>query len=139
MVDVVLPAQVGSAGEPRRRTSLKQTMQRKSRVAFLMALRLLLLISLLALYPALYSLYLATLNKSMQRFIGIGKFTSLFKRETFWMVVRQSCIFALTAVFFKALIGFDVLRRRQQLAPLIIYAFLMDYYIAGLTAGATKG
>ena len=24
-------------------------------------------------------------------------------------------------------------------APLIIYAFLMDYYLAGLTAGATKG
>jgi multiple sugar transport system permease protein len=23
--------------------------------------------------------------------------------------------------------------------PLIIYAFLMDYYLAGLTAGATKG
>ena len=23
--------------------------------------------------------------------------------------------------------------------PLILYAFLMDYYIAGLTAGATKG
>src|SRR5207237_9975279 len=23
--------------------------------------------------------------------------------------------------------------------PLLIYAFLMDYYIAGLTAGATKG
>jgi multiple sugar transport system permease protein len=23
--------------------------------------------------------------------------------------------------------------------PLIVYAFLMDYYIAGLTAGATKG
>jgi multiple sugar transport system permease protein len=108
MVDVVLPAQVGSAGEPRRRTSLKRTMQRKSTVAFLMALPLLLLISLLVLYPALYSLYLATLNKSMQRFIGFGNFTFLFKRETFWMVVRQSCIFALTAVFFKALIGFVV-------------------------------
>ena len=25
------------------------------------------------------------------------------------------------------------------LPPLLIYAFLMDYYIAGLTAGATKG
>jgi multiple sugar transport system permease protein len=24
-------------------------------------------------------------------------------------------------------------------APLVIYAFLMDYYIAGLAAGATKG
>ena len=23
--------------------------------------------------------------------------------------------------------------------PVLIYAFLMDYYIAGLTAGATKG
>jgi multiple sugar transport system permease protein len=23
--------------------------------------------------------------------------------------------------------------------PVIIYAFLMDYYISGLTAGATKG
>ena len=25
------------------------------------------------------------------------------------------------------------------LPPVVIYAFLMDYYIAGLTAGATKG
>ena len=25
------------------------------------------------------------------------------------------------------------------LPPVIVYAFLMDYYIAGLTAGATKG
>lgn len=24
-------------------------------------------------------------------------------------------------------------------SPLVIYAFPMDYYIAGLTAGATKG
>ncbi len=24
-------------------------------------------------------------------------------------------------------------------APPVIYAFLMDYYISGLTAGATKG
>jgi multiple sugar transport system permease protein len=38
----------------------------------------------------------------------LSNFTFLFKRETFWMVVRQSCLFALTAVFFKALIGFVV-------------------------------
>jgi multiple sugar transport system permease protein len=25
------------------------------------------------------------------------------------------------------------------LPPVVVYAFLMDYYIAGLTAGATKG
>ena len=25
------------------------------------------------------------------------------------------------------------------LPPLVVYAFLMDYYVSGLTAGATKG
>jgi multiple sugar transport system permease protein len=44
----------------------------------------------------------------MQRFVGLGNFAFLFKRETFWLVVKQSCIFAVSAVFFKALIGFIV-------------------------------
>jgi len=44
----------------------------------------------------------------MQRFVGLGNFEFLFKRETFWLVVKQSCIFAITAVIFKALIGFIV-------------------------------
>jgi multiple sugar transport system permease protein len=59
-------------------------------------------------YPAFYSLHLATLNKSMQRFVGFGNFEFLFKRDAFWLVVKQSCIFAISAVFFKALIGFVV-------------------------------
>src|SRR5215475_3388006 len=92
----------------RRRMGLRRTMQRKSTVAFLMALPLILLISLFVLYPALYSLHLATLNKSMERFVGLNNFFFLFKRETFWMVVQQSCIFAITAVIFKAIIGFIV-------------------------------
>jgi len=46
-------------------------------------LPLILLIAILVIYPALYSLHLATLNKSMQRFVGIGNFEFLFKRETF--------------------------------------------------------
>ena len=73
-----------------------------------MALPLIVIIAGLVLYPALYSIYLATLNKSMERFVGLGNFEFLFKRETFWMVVRQSVVFALSAVFFKALIGFCV-------------------------------
>jgi ABC-type polysaccharide transport system permease subunit len=73
-----------------------------------MTLPLILLIAVLVIYPAFYSLHLATLNKSMQRFVGLGNFEFLFKRETFWLVVKQSCIFALSAVFFKALIGFIV-------------------------------
>src|SRR5215213_1722580 len=109
MVDVTFqPNGVVQARPGRKRSSLRTAMKRKSTAAFLMTLPLILLISLLVIYPAFYSLHLATLNKSMQRFIGLGNFQFLFKRETFWLVVEQSCIFAITAVVFKALIGFIV-------------------------------
>jgi multiple sugar transport system permease protein len=91
-----------------KKSNVAKFFQRKSTIAFFMAAPLILLIVLLVLYPALYSIHLAMLNKTMERFVGFGNFTFLFKRETFWMVVQQSCIFALTAVFFKALIGFIV-------------------------------
>src|SRR5215475_10086868 len=107
MVDAVLsaPREVAASGS---RGGLRRAMQRKSTVAFFMALPLILLIALLVLYPALYAIHLATLNKSMERFVGFGNFLFLFKRETFWKVVQQSRIFAITAVVFKALIGFIV-------------------------------
>jgi multiple sugar transport system permease protein len=92
----------------RRGGTLRRFAQRRSTIAFLMALPLIVLIVALVIYPALYSMHLATLNKSMQRFVGLGNFEFLFKRATFWMVVKQSVIFAVSAVFFKALIGFFV-------------------------------
>ena len=109
MVDVAVERN-SAAAKPkvRKRTSLRTALKRKSTAAFLMTLPLILLISLLVIYPAFYSLHLATLNKSMQRFVGLGNFQFLFTRETFWLVVQQSCIFAITAVIFKALIGFVV-------------------------------
>jgi multiple sugar transport system permease protein len=109
MADVVL--QQGSVQAVRhaaRRTRLRNVLKRKSTVAFLMALPLILLVALLVIYPAFYAIHLATLNKSMTKFVGFGNFQFLFKRNTFWMVVEQSCIFAVTAVIFKALIGFIV-------------------------------
>jgi multiple sugar transport system permease protein len=88
------------------RTSLRKWAKRKSSVAFLMTLPLILLIGILVIYPAFFAMYLAMLNKSMTKFVAFGNFQYLFKRDTFWMVVEQSCIFAITAVIFKALIGF---------------------------------
>ena len=109
MVDVAFEqGSVAGVAGARKRSSLRKTLKRKSTAAFLMTLPLILLISILVLYPAFYSLHLATLNKSMQHFVGLGNFEFLFKRETFWLVVKQSCIFAITAVVFKALIGFIV-------------------------------
>jgi len=90
---------------PRRRRSGRRLARHKSTIAFLMALPLIALIAALVIYPALYSLHLATLNKSMERFVGLGNFAFLFKRELFWMVIKQTVIFALSAVIFKALIG----------------------------------
>ena len=109
MVDVVFQqTTVTAARGERKRSSLKNALRRKSTVAFLMTLPLIVLIAILVVYPAGYSIHLATLNKSMTKFIGLGNFQFLFKRDTFWMVVEQSCIFAITAVVFKALIGFIV-------------------------------
>jgi len=103
----VIPA-AGQAAPAKRRGGLARFTRRKSTIAFLMALPLILLIGGLVVYPALYSVHLATLNKSMEHFVGFGNFEFLFKRDLFWMVVKQSCIFAVTAVLFKALIGFCV-------------------------------
>ena len=109
MADVAVQSnRVAGVAGTRKRSSLRTALKRKSTAAFLMTLPLIILIGILVIYPAFYSLHLASLNKSMQRFVGLGNFEFLFKRDTFWLVVKQSCIFAITAVVFKALIGFIV-------------------------------
>src|SRR6516225_9385454 len=109
MVDVAFqPGAAAKAVSVRKGSGLHKALKRTSTVAFLLTLPLILLVAAFVIYPAFYALHLATLNKSMQKFIGLGNFEFLFRRETFWLVVKQSCIFAITAVIFKALIGFIV-------------------------------
>ena len=98
----------GAPQVARKSGGLRKLARRRSTVAFLMALPLILLVAGLVVYPAFYSIYLSMLNKSLERFVGLSNFSFLFTRDTFWMVVKQSCIFAVTAVVFKALIGFCV-------------------------------
>src|SRR5271165_6657103 len=84
---------------------LRRFMRRRSTIALLMCLPLIAIILGLVLYPATYSIYLSMLNKAQTKFIGLDNFRFLLSRDVFWMVVEQSAIFALSAVFFKALIG----------------------------------
>jgi len=105
-VAAVIPAQQAAAR--RRGGGLRRLARRKSTIAFLMALPLIVLIGALVIYPTLYAIHLSMLNKSLERFVGLSNFKFLFTRETFWLVVKQSCIFAISAVIFKALIGFCV-------------------------------
>jgi multiple sugar transport system permease protein len=108
MANIAVRDRSAFAAASRPRLGFREFFQQKSTVAFLFTLPLILLIVVLVIYPAFYSVYLAMLSKRMDRFVGLSNFTFLFTRETFWMVVKQSCIFAVTAVVFKALIGFIV-------------------------------
>jgi len=87
------------------RQSLQLFMRRRSTIAFLMCLPLIVIVAGLVVYPACYSIYLSMLNKTQTRFIGLGNFRFLLSRDVFLMVVEQTIIFACTAVLFKALIG----------------------------------
>src|ERR1700732_1166110 len=78
---------------------------RRSATALLFSPPLLLVLAGLIVYPGFYAIYLSMLNKAQTKFIWFANYTFLFSRDTFWMVVEQSCIFAVTAVAFKALFG----------------------------------
>jgi len=80
MVDATLDATI-AAPVMRRRSALHRAMKRKSTTAFLMTLPLLLLVAVLVIYPAFYSIHLATLNKSMERFVGLGTSGSVQARD----------------------------------------------------------
>lgn len=88
--------------------SMKRLLRRRSTVAFVMCLPLLVLIVSLVIYPAIYALYLSMLNKKMTAFIGLSNFTWLLGRHAFQLVIFQSCLFAITSVVFKTVIGFTL-------------------------------
>ncbi|MEJ0016246.1 MAG: carbohydrate ABC transporter permease [Acetobacteraceae bacterium] len=64
---------------------------------------------------------LAYLYTSNQMVLTVGIISDLIRGDVFqWGKIMAACLLA-------------------SLPPIIVYAFLMDYYVAGLTAGATKG
>ncbi len=97
---------VGASPAVRRVGSLKRLSRHRSTIAFLMCLPLILMIATLVIYPAFYAIYLSMLNKKMTAFVGLGNFAFLLKRNTFQLVLFQSCLFAITAVIAKAILGF---------------------------------
>ncbi len=102
---VSAPALRGFA-PPARRSGLQRFAQRRSTIAVVMCVPLIALIAGLVVYPFFYSIYLSMLNRTASRFIGLFNYRYLLRSDTFNLVIFQSCFFAVTAVFFKALIGF---------------------------------
>ncbi|WP_198369410.1 carbohydrate ABC transporter permease [Roseomonas rosulenta] len=94
------------APAPMAGSSLRRFARRRSTVAFLMTLPLILVIGGLVAWPAGYAIYLSMLNRRMTQFIGLTNFEILLESDSFRMVIFQSVFFAVTAVILKALIGF---------------------------------
>jgi multiple sugar transport system permease protein len=94
------------AGAPAATSSLRRFARRRSTVAFLMTLPLIIVIGGLVAWPAGYAIYLSTLNRRMTEFIGLTNFEILLESDSFRMVIFQSVFFAVIAVILKALIGF---------------------------------
>jgi multiple sugar transport system permease protein len=90
---------------PAGKSSLRLLARRRSTTAFLFALPLLAVVGGLIVYPGFYAIYLSMLNKAQTKFIWFSNYAFLFTRDSFWMVVRQSVLFAVTAVLLKSLIG----------------------------------
>lgn len=85
---------------------LRNFWRKRSTLAFMLCVPLIAIIAGLVVYPFFYSINLSMQNKAETEFIGLGNYIFLFGRSTFWMVVRQSILFTVVAVIFKALIGF---------------------------------
>jgi len=92
----------------RRAGSLKKLARRRSTTALLLCAPLIVLIVGLKLYPTFYAIFLSMLDRKMEHFVGLDNFAFLLTRHSFQLVIFQSCLFAITAVVMKALIGFIV-------------------------------
>lgn len=91
---------------PRRVGSLKKLGRRRATTALLLCAPLILLIISLKIYPTFYAVFLSLLDRKMNEFVGLDNYIFLLSRPSFQLVIFQSCLFALTAVLLKALIGF---------------------------------
>jgi multiple sugar transport system permease protein len=98
----------GLTGQASLQEGFRTFFHRRSRIAFMMCVPLIAIIGGLVVYPFFYAIYLSMLNKAETEFVGLGNYAFLFGRNTFHMVMFQSILFTVTAVFFKALIGFIV-------------------------------
>jgi len=95
-----------AAASTRQTGSMKRLARRRSIAALALCAPLILLIVCLKLYPTIYAVFLAMLDRKMNNFVGFDNFAFMLSRPSFQLVIFQSCFFAVTAVILKAFLGF---------------------------------
>ncbi|TMI78910.1 MAG: sugar ABC transporter permease [Bacillati bacterium ANGP1] len=138
---VSAPLSIQGRSLAHRVAGVRKFAQRRSTVAFLMSLPLITLIGGLMVYPAFYAIYLSMLNRRMTAFVGLDNFYFLLRRPTFQMVIFQSCLFAVTAVVSKAVLGFTIAhlmhgiggRHQRILRGLLLVPWVVPLALSTLT------
>ena len=103
---MVIGSSTATSPAPRRVGSLRKLGRRRTTTALLLCAPLILLILSLKIYPTFYAVFLSLLDRKMNEFVGLDNYIFLLSRPSFQLVIFQSCLFAITAVMLKALIGF---------------------------------
>jgi multiple sugar transport system permease protein len=137
----LLERQAVAAGSLPRPSSIQRFLRRRSTIAVLLCSPLIILIVGLVVYPAIYAVYLSMLNKRMTAFVGFDNYLFLFKRHTFQLVIFQSCLFAISSVILKALLGFmlahlmhNIPSRRQRIwRGLLLIPWVIPLALSTLT------
>ena len=89
----------------RSRGSLHGLLRRRSVIAFLMALPLIVLMIVLVAYPTGSAIYLSMLDRRLVKFVGLDNFARLFSSDRFWALFLQTSVFAIVSVACMAIIG----------------------------------
>jgi multiple sugar transport system permease protein len=137
----LLERQAVAAGSLPRPSSIQRFLRQRSTIAVLLCSPLIILIVGLVVYPAIYAVYLSMLNKRMTAFVGFDNYLFLFKRHTFQLVIFQSCLFAISSVILKALLGFmlahlmhNIPSRRQRIwRGLLLIPWVIPLALSTLT------
>jgi len=103
---MVVGASATTPPAPRQGGTMKRLARRRSMAALALCAPLIALIICLKIYPTFYAIFLSMLDRKMNHFVGLDNFAYLLGRPSFHLVIFQSCLFAVTAVVMKAIIGF---------------------------------
>lgn len=115
-------------------------MRRKTAFPYLLILPSLLLICLVSLYPALYSLFLSlnTFRRGERIFVGLRNFEQILGSANFWESLRHTAVYGVLFVVLTMLFAFVlavVLNRRQPYTGLFMTIIFVPWMLSEVVTG----
>jgi multiple sugar transport system permease protein len=117
---------------------------RRRREGWLLALPAILIVLALAVYPLVYSLWLAFHQWDLQTpghpFVGLDNFRDALQDDRVWMALKNTGVIVVVGIFFEFLLGLglalllvDTVHIRRILLPIVMLPVTMVPIVVGLT------